>query len=109
MRIVTHSNSGEQGARRVLCRWASAFLALTMALVLPFLGQALAQGQPPNGKPVAGQGLGPFDFKGDLRSLPKADLKANARHQNLRPKSPPGLTTGAAHGGPPDPLVPYSS
>ena len=59
MRIVTHSNSGEQGARRVPRRWASAFLALTLALAFPFLGQALAQGngQPPNGMGFVHRGV----------------------------------------------------
>src|SRR5258708_121135 len=111
MKTATHRNFGEGSALRMLCRWSSAIPALTLALIFPFASQALAQGQgqPPNGKPVAGQALGPFDFKGALRDLPKADLNANARHQPLRPKPASGQITGSLQGGPPDPLLPYSS
>jgi len=110
MKTALHRNSGEPGAFRMLCRWGSAILML--ALIFAFVGHASAQGQgqPPNGNPVAGQALGPFEFKGDLRDLPTADLDANARHQPLRPKPAPGQKPGTPQKrSPQDPLLPYSS
>src|SRR5690242_16420010 len=109
MKTALHRNSGEPDVFRRVYRWGSAIVML--ALLFPFAGQASAQeqGPSPNGSPVAGQALGPFDFKGDLRDLPIADLDANARHEPLRPKPPPGQKPAPQKRSPQDPLVPYSS
>src|SRR5229473_1275515 len=56
--------------------------------------------------PVVGQALGPFEFTGSVRSLPKADLKAQGKYQHpIHGPLLPGQTPGGPQGGPIDPLV----
>ncbi|HEV2198599.1 MAG TPA: DUF11 domain-containing protein [Bryobacteraceae bacterium] len=82
-------------------------LLLASALLLVPANQAFAQGV--SSGPVVGQALGPFVFNGDLRSLPNADLNANAKLRSHPRALPTGLITGPPQGGPPDPLLPPSS
>jgi len=73
------------------------FLAIS-SLILPSL--CLAE---------SGQGLGPFTFEGDLRSLPLADLRAQSQVEALRPGSPlPAPITSAPSAAPMDYLIQFN-
>jgi hypothetical protein len=75
---------------------SATMLVSAMVYLLTSGSQASAQSRPqaPRSRAAVGHALGPFEFNGDLRSLPKAEPSAISNQESLRPGLPSGLKRG---------------